>query len=367
MYFPHFVNDFNLKLGRITIILCIILSTCLLSLYLCVYLSVYLLSPNTNRKLAVIGPSMPQSLVIFKSLWCQKTKLLLTHCTLLLTNHSSCVSLATHHDELYERHESCDTWVVWETCVVWHISRTTRESCHTPTRWGEMRSDHNHDCNGKEDSQNKKGPYNFCDLSYLPFVCVYCVCACAVHPCVCVCEREKERVRTRDSERGKEGGGREAGRGGGSGLVCVSMSKRERKGERVCRGGVKRWERKRKSVNKREMVVRGKVRGNVRGRVGRWKEGRVEVPHMQTSDGTHVNGSWQRCECVNVRSTSYVSHDSFICVTWLIYICVTRLIHMCAMSQIRRSDFSHIYTGPAKDRQESLQAHMWMNHGTQVN
>jgi len=47
-------------------------------------------------------------------------------------------------------------------------------------------------------------------------------------------------VRTRDSERGKEGGGREAGRGGGSGLVCVSMSKRERKGERVCRGGVKR-------------------------------------------------------------------------------------------------------------------------------
>ena len=76
------------------------------------------------------------------------------------------------------------------------------------------------------------------------------VCVCAVHPCVCVCVREEKRVRTRDSEREKEAGGREAGREGGSGLVCVRMSKRERKVEKVCRGGVKGEREKRKSINK---------------------------------------------------------------------------------------------------------------------
>jgi len=120
------------------------------------------------------------------------------------------------------------------------------------------------------------------------------------------------------------------------------------------------------------MVVRGKVRGKKKWRVGRWKEGRVEVPHMQTSDGTHVNEWWHRCEWVNVRSTS--------CVTWLIYMCDMTHLHMfhkthshvCNVTNTNEWFHTYILTmrkiskSRCKHTCEWIMAHMWMCHVTDM-
>ena len=108
MYFPHFVSDFTLKLERITKILCIVLSTCLsLSLSACLSACLSIVSQQQSQISSDRAQHATKSCNFQK--FVVKIKLLLTHCTLLLKNHSSCVSLVAHHDESYERHAWCDT------------------------------------------------------------------------------------------------------------------------------------------------------------------------------------------------------------------------------------------------------------------
>ena len=63
----------------------------------------------------------------------------------------------------------------------------------------------------------------------------------------------------------------------------------------------------------------------------------------------HITDRWDVCRMTR----SYVWHDSFICVTWLMHmcnssICVTWLIHMCDMTHayvrlIHMCDMTHVY------------------------
>jgi len=101
----------------------------------------------------------------------------------------------------------------------------------------------------------------------------------------------------------------------------------------------------------------------------------------------HVSFTFVLCETCESRHAficvrSYVSHDSFICMTWLIYkcdmthpyvwhdssICVTRLNHMCAMTHshvycVRRG--CHVtYTMKSGHTNERAMQHTWMSHVT---
>jgi len=69
---------------------------------------------------------------------------------------------------------------------------------------------------------------------------------------------------------------------------------------------------------------------------------------------------------------SYVCHDAFICMTWRIhmcdmthsyvwhdpFICVTRLIHMCVTRLIQARDMTHSNVS-TRDCEKRLQSHSW--------
>ena len=122
------------------------------------------------------------------------------------------------------------------------------------------------------------------------------------------------------------------------------------------------------------------------------------MPHMWRRLGhwggrhhvTHDSSEQESCEWV--MSYSYVCHDSFMCVTWLIhmcdmthscvwhdsFICVTWLIHVCDMTHsymkwwgLRLRTHLSIYhcthINESRHTYEWVMSHMWMSHGTHVN